>query len=95
MNNYCLWCCQSDDYQIPLLASPPPNSQSLLCSHCNRPILLVDVDLASSVAQKSRKTIYEWIRLGKVKTVRLADDRLLIYYNSLFRPPPEPDDQDS
>lgn len=94
INNYCAYCCQSDDYKIPGLANDPLHlPQSLRCTYCKRAILLVDVERASSVAQKSRKTIYEWIRLGRVKTVRLADGRPLIYYSSIFPPPQEPGDQ--
>lgn len=94
MKNYCAWCCQSDDYEPPCLDDKLPHPpQILLCSHCKRPILLVDVERACSIAQKSHKTMYGWAKLGKVKSIRLPDGRLLIYYSSIFPPPRDPDDE--
>lgn len=89
MKKYCPWCCQSDDYQGPRLADGPPENaiQSLLCLCCNRPILLVDVNFAAFITKKSPKTIYEWIKLDKAKTMRLADNRVMICFSSLFLPP--------
>lgn len=91
MKNYCLWCHQADSHPVPPLTSqsvPAPNV-SINCPDCLRPIVLIDVSAACSLARKSRKTIYEWIHTGRLRTLRLADDRNLIVYSSLFRPPAE------
>ena len=91
MKNYCLWCHQADNHQVPPLTSrsAPVPDLSLNCPDCQRPISLIDISAACALARKSRKTIYDWIHTGRLRTLRLADDRNLIVYSSLFRPPAE------
>jgi len=94
LNNYCRSCQQADGLEYPPLAdSKPDDTQSMLCEECRRPILFINVERAATITRKHPKTIREWIRRGRVKTVRLADNRYLICYTSLFRPPLPENDQ--
>jgi len=93
LENYCLSCHQADDFRYPPLAdSQLPNALVMLCEKCRRPIMFIDVEKAAAITQKHPKTIREWIRQGRVKSLRLADGRYLICYSSLFRPPLQEDE---
>jgi hypothetical protein len=63
------------------------NYPALMCQKCGRPIILLDIATAAVIVQKSKKTIYNWVKQVRVKFLVLPDERVLIFYNSLFLPP--------
>lgn len=90
--DYCEWCHQADGFSCPKLASTSLPSRSILCALCSRAIALIDIRLACEIARKNRKTIYQWIRTERIKTVLFANGRCLICYSSLFLPADENSD---
>jgi hypothetical protein len=93
MKNYCHWCRQGDGNQspglLPDLAHACHSIRALACAFCHRQIVLIDIRTACTVLQKSRKTRHQWIKQGRIHTVRAADGRHLICFSSLFLPPVE------
>jgi excisionase family DNA binding protein len=47
---------------------------------------LVCVKEACAIADINRSTLYRWIRIGRVQTVRTAGGRVRIVETTLFRP---------
>jgi hypothetical protein len=91
MKSHCAWCHQADDFVPPGLVPTLIPRHYATCPIYHRQVTLIDVPSACAVVKKSRKTIYQWIKTGRIKTVRLADGRCLICYSSLFLPPDEED----
>jgi excisionase family DNA binding protein len=47
------------------------------------------VQQAQARAQVSRRTLYNWLKAGKIDYVRTAGGAVRIFEDSLFRAPPE------
>lgn len=47
----------------------------------------VTIERACALVQVSRRTIYNWLRTGKVEYVRTAGGSVRIYVDSLWRRP--------
>jgi excisionase family DNA binding protein len=50
------------------------------------PRRLLSIKQAQQLVGVSRRTIYNWMKTGKLEVVRLAGGHLRIYEDSLFRP---------
>lgn len=94
MSEYCDWCHQAYGSFTLELKSKPIGSQPCNCPECHREITLVNVNRAMEIVQKSRKTIYVWMRDGQISFVRDARGRRLICMSSLFLPPDDEDDME-
>jgi excisionase family DNA binding protein len=46
---------------------------------------LVTINQASTITKVSRRTIYNWLKLGKVRGLRTAGGSVRIYADSLYR----------
>jgi excisionase family DNA binding protein len=46
---------------------------------------LITINQAKDLVHVSRRTIYNWIKKNKIKTIKLASGRQLIYEDSLFQ----------
>lgn len=63
--------------------SPAPPTVAASAVDLTRP--LVSINKAGKLAGVSRRTIYNWIKLGKVEYVRTAGGPIRIYADTLFR----------
>jgi hypothetical protein len=86
MKNYCDHCHQADDYAHLELPKNLIPRQTFLCPSCRRAVFLVNISNAMAIAQKSRQTIYEWMRSDRISYVEEAGGRRMIIYSSLFFP---------
>jgi excisionase family DNA binding protein len=46
---------------------------------------LVTIDEASTIVKVSRRTIYNWLKLGRLRCLRTAGGNVRIYADSLYR----------
>src|SRR5262245_37660431 len=81
----CSWCHQDNKSVHPIRKGKVGQSPAL-CPICHRPILLVSIQQASQLVNRSRKTIYQWIGKRRITAVRGANGRLYICSSSLFWP---------
>jgi hypothetical protein len=94
MKNYCDYCHQADDYvplELPATLMP---RQTFVCPLCRRKVILINIASAMAIVQKSRQTIYEWMRISRISYVEEAGGQRMILYSSLFFPPRHREEDD-
>ena len=84
MSDHCPQCHQSDNQATFELPKGTIARHPFLCSSCHRKIVVVSVTLAAKIVGKSRQTIYNWMREGRISYIRDAAGHPLIIYSSLF-----------
>jgi hypothetical protein len=95
MKNYCRHCHQADDHTNLELPDGSAPRQTMRCPSCHRLVILISILRATAIVQRSRQTIYDWMRTGRISFVKDAGNRRLILYSSLFFPlQNEPGDED-
>jgi helix-turn-helix protein len=94
VSDHCPQCHQSDDQATFELPKEKISRQPFICPSCHRKIVVVNVSLAAKIVGKSRQTIYNWIRQGRISYIRDAAGHPLIIYSSLFLRPVNDNEQD-